>query len=70
MVEVRFDPEVESRIRRVAEEQQVSESFLVSEVVLRWLEDREDYAAGIQALSQMRSSISQQEMERRSDVAG
>lgn len=69
MVEVQFDPIVESRVRQAAEEQHVSEDFLVREVVTRWLEDREDYAAGIQALSNMKYSISQEEMERRSNVA-
>ena len=70
MVKIEFDPEIESRVRRAAEEQHVSESFLVREVVKRWLEDREDYAAGIRALSEMKHSVSQEEMERRSDVAG
>jgi hypothetical protein len=70
MVEVQFDPEIESRVRQAAQEQQVSESFLVRGVVTRWLEDRADYAAGIRALSKMNYSISQEEMERRSDVAG
>jgi predicted DNA-binding protein len=70
MVEVQFDPEIESRVRQAAEEQHVSESFLVREVMTRWLEDREDYATGIQALSKMSYSISQEEMERRSNVAG
>jgi predicted DNA-binding protein len=70
MVEVQFDPELEERVRKAAEEQQVSESFLVGEVVRRWLQDREDYVAGMRALSQMKYTISQEEMERRSDVAG
>jgi predicted DNA-binding protein len=69
MVEVQFDPEIEDRVRQAAEEQHVSESFLVREVVMRWLEDREDYAAGIHALSAMKYSVSQEEMERRSNVA-
>jgi predicted DNA-binding protein len=69
MVEVQFDPEIEDRVRQAAEEQHVSESFLVQEVVMRWLEDREDYASGIRALSTMKYSISQEEMERRSNVA-
>ena len=69
MVQVEFDPEVEKLVRRAAEEQHVSESFLVREVMMRWLEDRADYAAGIRALSEMKYTISQEEMERRSDVA-
>ncbi len=70
MVEVRFEPEVQEMLRRMADEQHVSESFLVREVVERWLEDRADYAAGLSALSRMKYTISQDEMERRADVAG
>ncbi len=70
MVEVQLEPEIEQQVRRFADEQKVSESFLIREVVKLWLEDRADYAAGIRALSQMKYTISQEEMERRSDVAG
>lgn len=70
MFELQLEPEIEQRVRRAATEQQVSEAFLVSEVLKRWLEDREDYATGLRALSEMRYSISQEEMDRRSDVAG
>lgn len=70
MMEVQFDPEVEQLVRRAASEQKVSESFLIAEVVKRWLEDQADYAAGISALSRVRYTISQEEMERRADVAG
>ncbi len=70
MVQIQFEPDVELMVKRAASEQNVSESFLIHEVVKRWLEDRADYAAGIHALSQMKYTISQEEMERRSDVAG
>ena len=70
MMEVQFEPEMEQQVRRVASEQNVSESFLIREVMMRWLEDRADYAVGIGALSRMSRTISQEEMERRSDVAG
>ncbi len=70
MVEVQFEPEVEQMVRRAADEQNVSEGFLIREVMKRWLEDRADYAAGISALSRTQYTISQDEMERRSDVAG
>ena len=75
MIEVQFNPEMECRIRGAAQEQHVSESLLINEVVLRWLEDREDHAAGMRALCSMKYSVSQQEvsqqeMERRSDGAG
>jgi RHH-type rel operon transcriptional repressor/antitoxin RelB len=70
MVTLELEPEIEGRVRRLAKENHVSESFLIREALLQWLEDREDYAAGIQALSAMKGSISQDEMERRSNVAG
>ena len=70
MVEVQLEPEIEVQVRRLASEQNVSEGFLIHEVVKLWLEDRTDYATGLRALSQMRYAISQEEMERRSDVAG
>jgi predicted DNA-binding protein len=70
MVQIELDQEIEQRVRLAAEAEHVSESFLIREVLMRWLEDREDYAAGIHALSTMKYTISQEEMERRSDVAG
>jgi predicted DNA-binding protein len=69
MVEVQFEPEVEERVRKLASEQHISEAFLIQEVVTRWIEDRADYAAGIRSLAQMKYTISQEEMERRSNVA-
>ena len=54
MVTVELEPDIEERIRHFALENQVSESFLIREAVLRWLEDREDYSSGLKALSQMK----------------
>ena len=68
MVMLELEPKLEEQVRRLAAENHVSESFLVREALIRWLEDREDYAAGIKALSSMKYSISQEEMERRADV--
>ena len=70
MVEVQLEPELEQQVRRFAEEQHVSESVLIREMVRSWIEDRADYEAGVRALAQMKYTISQEEMERRSDVAG
>ena len=70
MVALELEPEVEERVRRIAAENHVSESFLITEALLRWLEDREDYALGVQALSAMKSTVSQEEMERLSNVGG
>ena len=70
MVQVQFDPAEERMVRRLAEEQNVSESLLIHEIVMRWLEDRSDYAAGMRALSRMQYTISLEEMERRAELAG
>jgi len=69
MVQVQLEPEIEQKVREAANEQHISESFLIGEVLKRWLEDRQDYAAGIRALSEMKYTISLDEMERRSNVA-
>lgn len=70
MVELMLEAKVEQQIRRMASEQNVSEGFLIQEVVKLWLEDREDYASGMRSLSRTKYVISQEEMEHRSDVAG
>lgn len=69
MFEVQFEPELQARLDRLAEETQVSASFVVHEAVERFIEDREDYLAGIRALSSSKYTISQEEMERRASVA-
>ena len=69
MVEVQLEPELEARLARIAEQTHVSPSFFAQEAIERFVEDREDYLAGIHALSQARYTISQEEMERRSSVA-
>jgi hypothetical protein len=42
---------------------------VIQEAVRRFIEDREDYLAGISALSQMKYTISLDEMERRAELA-
>ncbi len=69
MVQVNLEPEIEQKVREAANQQEVTESFLIGEVLKRWLEDRQDYATGIRALSKMKYTITFDEMERRSDVA-
>ena len=69
MVEVQLEPELEERLERLAAETQVTKSFFAHEAIERFVEDREDYLAGIRSLSQAKGRISQDEMERRSSVA-
>ena len=69
MVEVQLEPELEERLERLAAETQVTKSFFAREAIERFIEDREDYLAGIRSLSESKYRISQEEMERRSSVA-
>ncbi len=66
---IELAPEMEERFRRLAANFHVSEDFLIRSAVERFVEDREDYAAGIQALSSMKYKISLDEMERLSNEA-
>jgi predicted transcriptional regulator len=70
MVTLDLEPGIEARVKRLAEENHVSESFLIQEALLRWLEDREDYAIGIKALAAREEIVSQADLEQRSHVAG
>ena len=69
MVEIQLEPELQARLERVAESAQASLSLVVQEAVERFVEDREDYLAGIHALSATQYTISQDEMELRASVA-
>ena len=69
MIEVQLEPWLEARVERLAAETRVSKSFFAHEAIERYVEDREDYLAGVRALSEKKYTISQEEMERRSSVA-
>jgi RHH-type rel operon transcriptional repressor/antitoxin RelB len=69
MVEVQLEPELEERLERLAAETHVTKSFFAREAIERFIEDREDYLAGIRSLSASKYRISQEEMERLSSVA-
>ncbi len=70
MIELQLEPELEARLERLASETHVSKTFVAQEAVLKFVEDREDYIAGIRSLAGHRYTVSQEEMERRSRVAG
>ena len=70
MIELQLEPELEARLERLALETHVSKTFVAQEAVLKFVEDREDYLAGIRSLSDHKYTLSQAEMERRSRVAG
>jgi len=69
MVELELEPELQARVERLAAQSKVSASFVVHAAVERFVEDREDYEAGIRAQSATKYLIDQDEMERRSSVA-
>ena len=69
MIEIQLEPELEDQLEKLAQDAHVSKSFVAREAVLRFLEDREDYLAGIQSLAESKYTISLEEMERRSSVA-
>jgi predicted transcriptional regulator len=68
MIEIQLESELEDRLEKLAQEAHVSKSFVAREAVLRYLEDREDYLAGISALATHRYTISQEELESRPSV--
>ena len=69
MVEVQLEPELEARLERFAADSHVSKSFVAREAIERFIEDREDYLAGVHSVATSSHSISLDEMERRSNVA-
>ncbi len=69
MVTVQLEPELEARLEELAAQSNVSSSFYAHEAILHFVEDREDYLAGIRSLGESRSTISLAELERLSDVA-
>jgi predicted transcriptional regulator len=66
---VELAPEMEARIRKIATDTHVTEDFVVQTALERFVEDREDYAAGIHALATMKYTVSLDEVERKSNVA-
>jgi predicted transcriptional regulator len=64
-----LDKELEEGVRRAASANHVSESFVIQEAVRKFIEDREDYLAGIKSLSETKYTISLEEMERRAELA-
>ena len=69
MVEVELGPDLEARLETLASEMHLSKSFVAREAIERFMEDREDYVAGVRSLAESKYTISLEEMERRSRVA-
>jgi hypothetical protein len=69
MVQVELKPAVEAKIRELASEWQTTDSRILEEIALRWLEDRDDYERGMKSLLTTKKTISLEEMIARSNVA-
>jgi len=69
MVQVELEPGVEAKILELAREWKTTESRVLEEIALRWLEDREDYERGMKSLLATKDTISLEEMRALSDVA-
>jgi hypothetical protein len=69
MVQVDLEPVVEAKIHKLAQEWDTTESRLLEEITLRWLEDREDYEHGMKSLLATKKTKSLEEVSALSDVA-
>ena len=69
MIQLELEPSTEASLHAFATEMHVSAEFLAKQVIEAALEDRADYLAGIRSLASTRGTISQEEMERRSELA-
>lgn len=69
MLQIELDAEVEQKLNEYADHEKLPMRFIVNEVMKRWIEDQEDYAAGVRALANMKYTISQEEMDRRAELA-
>ena len=69
MVQVEFEPEVEAKVRELEQECHTTEGRVLEEVMLRWLEDRQDYERGMKSLMSTGTTYSLGEIRRLSDVA-
>ena len=64
MLGVRLDPELESRLERLAKETGRSKSYYAKLAIRQYLEDREDYLLGIAALERNEPRILLDDLER------
>ena len=64
MLGIRLDPELESRLERLAKKTGRSKSYYAKLAIRQFLEDREDYLLGIAALERNETRISLDELER------
>jgi RHH-type transcriptional regulator, rel operon repressor / antitoxin RelB len=64
MLGIRLDPELETRLERLAKKTGRSKSYYAKLAIRQFLEDREDYLLGIATLERNETRISLDELER------
>ncbi len=64
MLGIRLEPELESRLERLAKKTGRSKSYYAKLAIRQFLEDREDYLLGIAALERKEPRISLDKLER------
>ena len=69
MLGIRLEPDLEARLRKLAERTGRSKSYYAREAIRQYLEDREDYLLGIAVLERDEPTISLKQLERRLGLA-
>lgn len=64
MLGIRLEPDLESRLERLAKETGRSKSYYARVAIREFLEDREDYFRGIAALERKEPRIPLEQLER------
>jgi RHH-type rel operon transcriptional repressor/antitoxin RelB len=70
MLGIRLDPELESRLERLAKDTGRTKSYYAKLAIKQFLEDREDYLRGIAALERNEPRISLEDLERELGLEG
>lgn len=69
MLGVRLEPELETKLEKLARKTGRSKSFYARAAIRQFLEDREDYLLGVAVLERNEPTISLEELERRLGLA-
>jgi RHH-type rel operon transcriptional repressor/antitoxin RelB len=70
MLDIELDPELESRLERLAKETGRSKSYYAKLAIAQFLEDREDYLRGMATLERNEPRICLDELERELGLDG
>jgi len=65
MLGIRLEPDLESRLEKLARKTGRSKSYYAREAIRQYLEDREDYLLGIAVLERSEPTITLDELERK-----